>query len=809
MEEFHLEQFWFALLRREDRRELWHPELEVVFLLRGSGRVFFSDLKTAYTLQEKDIFVVNSFEVQEFELDVDSVALSFMVSTEFVNQVAPELLKYRVDCRSFLHVEEQQGVFDVLRRDLAKVFQDHYKRETEESYSKSGAAAVLEDLGKYFLNRQQLVECGSVQENMKKITRYIQQHYQEHLTLDELARHMFLSKTYISRSFSKYFGISFTGYLELLRLSSAVRMLAGQGKLAQIAEKSGFPNVNAMIQAFRKYWGITPGEYRRIQSRAREEKKEDVLDGGSSLFHSLMTFTQEKTEDLQQVEKVQEVTIDVSAKKQVFSAHWKRLLNVGYARSLLEGRVQRELKEIQKKIGFEYLRVKGLLDDDMCLLRRDMHGDPVVNYACIDEGIDFILSVGAKPMLEFSFMPGMLAKNPEVISMRGETISQPKDLNQWEILILRLMEHLVDRYGTEAAGQWIFVPWMAPDFMDIGFCGKEEYTQTYTASFRAIRKVLPGALIAGPGSVSFEKYWPWYLEMCRKNNCMPDIISFRSFAIAGEEKDEMNLIGNNESFSFAVSGDADYLAHMTAKIRALMKKEGLEQTPLLLEEWSNNIWQRDLCNDTCYKSAYLFKNILENNQKLSAMGYFSLNDRLDEVPPLAETFHGGFGLFTQDDIPKSAFLAMELLASMGDRLISKGEGYLATQKGQEIQIFLYHYSHYDLLYRYRHVVNMSKTDRDQVFVNREGKAFYIRLKNLPEGRYQVKRYGITRNCGSSYDAWVKMGAPNPLNEEERERLRRFACPEYYSERLHTINGELHIKGSLAPQDVWVLRICQK
>ena len=30
--------------------------------LQGTGHVYFSDLKTAYTLQEKDIFVVNSFE---------------------------------------------------------------------------------------------------------------------------------------------------------------------------------------------------------------------------------------------------------------------------------------------------------------------------------------------------------------------------------------------------------------------------------------------------------------------------------------------------------------------------------------------------------------------------------------------------------------------------------------------------------------------------------------------------------------------------------------------------------------------------
>lgn len=91
MEGFHLEQFWFSLLRREDIRELWHPELEVIFLLQGGGRVLFSDLKTAYELQEKDIFVVNSFEVQEFELEPDSIALSFMVSTDFISHVAPEL----------------------------------------------------------------------------------------------------------------------------------------------------------------------------------------------------------------------------------------------------------------------------------------------------------------------------------------------------------------------------------------------------------------------------------------------------------------------------------------------------------------------------------------------------------------------------------------------------------------------------------------------------------------------------------------------------------------------------------------------
>ncbi|MGN1001787.1 MAG: helix-turn-helix domain-containing protein [Oscillospiraceae bacterium] len=809
MEGYHLESFWFSLLRSQSRRALWHPELEIIFLLQGTGRVYFSDLKTAYALREKDIFVVNSFEVQDFELDGESTALSFSVTPEFVGQVAPELLKYKVNCRSFLYVEEKQAAFDVLRQDLARAFQALNKRERSgTSYSKSSAAALLEDLNRFFLDDRQPAESGRVQETLKKVTHYIQDHYRERITLDELARHTFLSKTYLSRCFTRYLGISFTGYVELLRLSNASRLLAGQGSLAEIAEESGFPSANAMIRAFKRCRGVTPGAYRQALRRGEGPLPGPELpEEGSGVFAALLRYAAAPSSAMPVTERVQEVTVDTAGKKEPLSAHWKRLLNVGYARSLTDERVRRELRRLQESVGFEFLRVKGVLDDDMCLLRLDMNGNPVMNFAYVDEGIDFILSVGAKPMLELSFMPSLLAKNPVARSMRGAILSGPKDLAAWQELIGRFMAHLTERYGRETVALWLFSPWLSPDFIDMGLCTREEYADIYAASCHAIRAAVPRALIAGPGSVAFPACWSWYLEMCRSRDCMPDVLSFRSYAAVGErEEDGMKLIGNNESFSFAVSEDEDFLAHTAARIRDLVGRDGMDDRPLILEEWSNNIWQRDLCNDTCYKSAYLFKNILENNQSLSAMGYFSLNDRLDEVPPSAETFHGGFGLFTQDDIPKSACLALELLAQMGDRLLRQGDGYLVSQRGQELQIFLYNYSHYDLLYRYRHVVNMSRTNREQVFVRREPRAYYIRLANLPEGSYQVCRYGITRAGGSSYDSWVRMGAPSPLSHEERELLRRLACPEYHRERMQTSGGELHIRASLAPQDVWLIRI---
>lgn len=58
-------------------------------------------------------------------------------------------------------------------------------------------------------------------------------------------------------------------------------------------------------------------------------------------------------------------------------------------------------------------------------------------------------------------------------------------------------------------------------------------------------------------------------------------------------------------------------------------------------------------------------------------------------------------LFTED----SGFLQKpyELLGQMGDRLLCRGEGYYITRSEEEIQIFLYNYSHYDLLYRRENV----------------------------------------------------------------------------------------------------------
>ena len=60
------------------------------------------------------------------------------------------------------------------------------------------------------------------------------------------------------------------------------------------------------------------------------------------------------------------MTAAVNGRKPRVAGHWKRVINAGYAASVLNREVQDELEQLVQELGYELIRVKGILDDDMC-----------------------------------------------------------------------------------------------------------------------------------------------------------------------------------------------------------------------------------------------------------------------------------------------------------------------------------------------------------------------------------------------------------------------------------------------------------
>jgi xylan 1,4-beta-xylosidase len=116
---------------------------------------------------------------------------------------------------------------------------------------------------------------------------------------------------------------------------------------------------------------------------------------------------------------------------------------------------RRQLTQVRKALGFERVRFHGLLDDDMSVLT--FRGDqPYYSFFNIDSIMDFLLSIGMRPIIEVSFMPEAIASGPQTIFHYKGNITPPKNDTMWVQLIQTLVQHLVDRYGVQEIRQWPF-----------------------------------------------------------------------------------------------------------------------------------------------------------------------------------------------------------------------------------------------------------------------------------------------------------------------------------------------------------------
>lgn len=83
------------------------------------------------------------------------------------------------------------------------------------------------------------------------------------LTLEDIAQHVYLNKTYISQMFMKHLGVSFVSYLEGVRIQKACELLRDTDLcIAEIASSSGYSSSSYFTKVFKKHTGLGPVQYR-------------------------------------------------------------------------------------------------------------------------------------------------------------------------------------------------------------------------------------------------------------------------------------------------------------------------------------------------------------------------------------------------------------------------------------------------------------------------------------------------------------------------------------------------------------------
>ncbi len=100
-------------------------------------------------------------------------------------------------------------------------------------------------------------------EKIQNIQNYLDTHFAEKVTLDDLAAQFFISKFHLAREFKKLTGTTIGNYLTARRISHAKKQLRFTNlSLDAIARECGLSDTSYFVKVFKNAEGMTPGEYR-------------------------------------------------------------------------------------------------------------------------------------------------------------------------------------------------------------------------------------------------------------------------------------------------------------------------------------------------------------------------------------------------------------------------------------------------------------------------------------------------------------------------------------------------------------------
>ncbi|WPV01730.1 cellulase family glycosylhydrolase [Mucilaginibacter sp. cycad4] len=480
-----------------------------------------------------------------------------------------------------------------------------------------------------------------------------------------------------------------------------------------------------------------------------------------SLFFSNVFAQGSGPEKANQAKRV--INIDFKKEKGSFNTSFNLCVGAGRANEGLRADWQQQLAVVRKECGFKYIRMHGLLTDDMAVYREDRNGNPEYNYQYVDALYDYILSIGMKPFVELGFMPGALASGSKTIFWWRGNVTPPKDYKKWEDLIRNLTQHFTERYGTDEVKKWYFEVWNEPNLKDGFWTGsQEDYFKLYQYSAKAIKSVNPAYKVGGPATAG-AAWVPEMIDFCSKNSVPIDFISTHAYGVKQGFLDEYGSTGtvldkNHESVSGDVRNSRKQIENYTIP--------GLE---LHYTEWSSSYTPSDPIHDSYHEAAYILEKLKQTGSAANSMSYWTFTDIFEEAGPRFTPFHGGFGLLNTQGIKKPAFFAYSFLNKLGETEIvdQDNSSWACKNKKGDVQVLLWDYTYTlpdsvnNQAYYVRNLPAKSKGEVELV------------ISGMPSGgKYRMEIYQTGYKVNDPYTSYLSFNKPNQLTKAQVDKLKK-------------------------------------
>ena len=249
----------------------WHPEIEITYVQKGT--MCYKVNHMVYHLKEGDIVFNNSGALHsgtmENQKDCAYIPVTFdsrliygffqsTVNSKYVDPVIQDsmLPAICIDQSEPWHKPFREYLLRIIALDEKKP--DFYELDI---------TICLQSMWRLLLEHityepQTSRENSLEYDRIKKILSYIEENYQNKITLNDIAGHIHLCESECTRLFKRHMNTTLFAFLQEYRIERSLEFLQADQPVSAVADKAGFSDPNYYSKVFAKIKGCSPREYR-------------------------------------------------------------------------------------------------------------------------------------------------------------------------------------------------------------------------------------------------------------------------------------------------------------------------------------------------------------------------------------------------------------------------------------------------------------------------------------------------------------------------------------------------------------------
>ena len=249
----------------------WHPEIEITYVQKGT--MCYKVNHMVYHLKEGDIVFNNSGALHsgtmENQKDCAYIPVTFdsrliygffqsTVNSKYVDPVIQDsmLPAICIDQSEPWHKPFREYLLRII--DLDEKKPDFYELDI---------TICLQSMWRLLLEHityepQASRENSLEYDRIKKILSYIEENYQNKITLNDIAGHIHLCESECTRLFKGHMNTTLFAFLQEYRIERSLEFLQDDQPVSAVADKAGFSDPNYYSKVFAKIKGCSPREYR-------------------------------------------------------------------------------------------------------------------------------------------------------------------------------------------------------------------------------------------------------------------------------------------------------------------------------------------------------------------------------------------------------------------------------------------------------------------------------------------------------------------------------------------------------------------